>query len=461
VKRVYDCRQRAALVPAPLHTARITAVTLLLLLLLPASAIQAQSPPQLLLINTEIALQPDGFGGQRQVLLGDVFNHGREPSANIRITVAAVNADAEAIGEGIGYLVDACGSVLLDATLAPGQVQAFVAPIELYSTGAVADLELHVQAEQSPPRPSAAASSDFRRIASGEVVQLEWESEDSLIYGTGCERAVFTELDWRRYRLDFDKDARQAIEHPDAQHVSPAMLERSELTLRTQARDRDPTLYASSQLRYAPTARRALYQSDLHSLYSSEPDGSYRRLIHPELHRHSLRGYLWGRQPGVFLAYYFGAYGDPVRYFTAHVDGQMLSGWLENMPASQIVPGVAPDGYATVAGRDEGGISGYYWQGLYGAAELLFEAELPGNNYPAPLITRDAIYIVRPPATGTFPSLHCYSRSRRSLTLITTLPVSLPPATRAWTWLSPAGKRLALAANGIGGGLWWLELDAC
>ena len=88
-------------------------------------------------------------------------------------------------------------------------------------------------------------------------------------------------------------------------------------------------------------------------------------------------------------------------------------------------------------------------------AELLFEAELPGNNYPAPVVTRNEIYIVRP-LVGV-PTLQCFGRRSRTLTTISALPLRLTRESRTWAWLSPDGGKLALAMNGVDGGLWWVE----
>lgn len=427
---------------------------LALLMLLSGIGVRAQELPQLLLLNTEIGLGPDGFGGEMPVVEGEVFNHGGAAYSGVSIFVEALDADGEVIGEGFGYLVDACGTALLGYALPPGRIQAYSAPFELFAEGEVANVKLSVDARAAPvERSPDVVAPAVQRIAQGEVVMLEWLDEGTLIYGVGCAGDVFTELDWRRYSLS--DDSVSEIEHPDAARVTAEMIELTDATLVSQSGERNPELYFSSQMTYSPSARRVAYQNDLQSIYSAEPDGSYRRVIHRNLHRHSLRGFLWARNSGVFLAYYFGSYGEPVYYFTADVDGNMRSAWLENLPSSLIVPGPAPDGYAAVVGRREGQVSGYYWQGTYGNAELLFEAELPGNNYPAPVVTRNEIYLVRP--LDGAPTLQCFSRRTRTLTMISALPLRLTRGSRAWAWLSPDGGKLALGMNGVDGGLWWLD----
>lgn len=430
-------------------------MTLLWLSMGLCGTVAAQDSPRLLMMNASISLRPDGFGGEMPLLEGQIFNHGETAYTNISIFVEALDADDQLIGEGFGYLVDACGTALLDFTLAPGSYQAFSAPLELFAAGEATDFTLSFDARattyQAPARLDRPA---VQRIAYGEVVMLEWQDEQTLIYGIGCADAVFTELEWRRYSLSDGE--RSQITHPDAARVTPEMLELADVTLVSQSGERNPDLYYRSHLTYSPSARRVVYQNDLHSIYSAEPDGSYRRLIHRNLHRHSLRGFVWARNPGVFLAYHFGSYGEPVYYFTAHVDGQMLSGWLENLPPSLIAPGPAPDGYAVVVGRRDNAIEGYYWQGLYGDAELLFAADLPGNNYPAPLVTRNEIYIVRP--LDDAPTLLCFSRRTRMLSTVTALPMRIRRDARAWTWLSPGGGKLALGMSGAHGGLWLVDV---
>ena len=418
---------------------------------------RAQGAPELLATETRVGAQPDGFGGESPVVTGEVFNHGAEAYRNISLTVDAFDANERLIGEGFGFLVDACGTALLDHALLPGATQAFSAPYELFDEAEVAEVVVKVEGQaEAPawtPRVDAPA---VKRITRGEVVMLEWLDEQSLIYGVGCDGAVFTELEWWRY--DIADDALTEIEHPDAAKVTPEMIERSDAALITQAGEQNPALFYGSRMTFPPNARRIVYQNDLHTIFSAEPDGSFKRLIHDRLHQHSLRGFTWARNPGIFLASYFGAYGEAVYYFTADVEGKMLMGRLEEMQPSLTAPGPADDGLAAVVGWRRGDAGGYYWQNAWGGSELLFEADLPGNNYPAPIVAGDVVYVIRP--IEGVATLQCFHRRTRELATLTALPLRLTREARAWSWLSPGGGRLAVAMNGVDGGLWWLELAA-
>jgi len=431
--------------------------TLLVLMLLTGLAVtvRAQDKPALALIETRVETRPDGFGGEMSLVTGQVFNHGADAYRQINILVEAYDADDALIGEGFGFLVDACGTALLDYALLPGEVQAFSAPFELFADGARARVRVNVEAEAIAPEwPPLMESPAVRLIARDEVVMLEWLNEQTLIYGVGCEGEVFTELDWWRY--DIGSHALSAIEHPAAAKVTAEMIERSDAALITQSGEQKPELFYGSRMTFPPDARRIVYQNDLHTVFSAEADGSFKRLIHDKLHQHSLRGFLWAREPGVFLAYYFGSHNEPVHYFTADVDGKMRMGRLEELAPSLTAPGPSEDGLAAVVGWRRGGVSGYYLQYAFGGSELLFEAELPGNNYPAPIVAGDLIYVIRP--LEGVPTLQCFNRRTGDLRTVTALPLQLTRAARAWAWLSPGGARLALAMNGTEGGVWWLDL---
>jgi hypothetical protein len=93
----------------------------------------------------------------------------------------------------------------------------------------------------------------------------------------------------------------------------------------------------------------------------------------------------------------------------------------------------------------------------------MFEAEPPGNNWPAPFyeITEAGdrwIYIARPVEGEA--RLQCYNANTGMLHDYTALPLNLATDERGWMWLSPDNNTLALAANGVHGGLWLVDLSA-
>jgi hypothetical protein len=68
------------------------------------------------------------------------------------------------------------------------------------------------------------------------------------------------------------------------------------------------------------------------------------------------------------------------------------------------------------------------------------------------------VYVVRP--VNDRPTLQCWDRNAGSLSDLTELPFVLSNEARAWSWLSPNQDRLAVAANGTDGGVWWVDLTA-
>jgi hypothetical protein len=220
-------------------------------------------------------------------------------------------------------------------------------------------------------------------------------------------------------------------------------------------------LYNRSFLAFHPQSNRLIYQNALNSVLTTERDGTFKRVLYEDLARVSLHGFSWLPE-GRFLAYYFGAYGDPVRYFTASVAGQRISSTVYNIVPSQTVPGATSDGVRVVIGGTLEGMTGYFLtSAMSNTSNLLFEGEVPGNNYPAPIYVpitggNAQIYIVRP--VENIPTLQCYNTQTDTLTTLTPLPLQLTDTDRAWTWLSPDGSQLALAANGQTSGLWLVDL---
>ena len=399
----------------------------------------------------------DDFGGDITIVHGEILNESESASTQITVSVEAFDADGQLIGEGFGFVVDACGTALLDFALMPGGSAPFSAQLDRFGVGEIASITAFAAAKTADATPTPPIDSPIvLPIARAEVVALRWLDDETLLYGIGCADAVFTELEWRRYSIA-DR-SHETVPHPDAVHITPEMIERSGAAMITQSGEQKPELFYGSQMTFPPGARRIVYQNDLHSILSAEKDGSFKRLIHDGLHRHSLRGFNLARRAGIFLAYYFGAYGEPVHYFSGDVDGKMLMGRLETLPPSITVPGPAPDGLSAVVGLQVDGQDGYYLQYAYGGRELLFAADLPGNNTPAPIVSEERlIYVVRD--VNGAPTLQCFNRETRALRTVTPLPLRLTRESRAWMALSPGGGRLALSANGVDGGVWWLDVS--
>jgi hypothetical protein len=440
---------------------RVYQIICLCLIWLMSFPIFAQDEPMLISSNTQIGTQLDIYGEEILAVTGDLYNFGTEAYTNINVYVEAFNEDEDLIGEGFGYVVNACGTALLDYVMPPDNLQTFNAPFELFEMDEVASVKVITEARATdvPPRRDV-ETRGINEIGREEVVMLEWIDDDVMIYGVGCDDKVFTELTWRQYT--FSNNDLISVNHPDTSFVTETMLLQSGATMITQSGEQDPELYNLSRLVFPPNARRIVYQNDLHTVLSSEPDGSFKRLIHDALHQFSLKGFLWTDKPGVFLAYYFGLYGEPVHYFTGNVEGPILSARLENNTPSMTIPGPTPDGIHAVVGTTIDGVTGYYLQSsFYGTSELLFEADLPGNNYPAPVVVDTGdnriIYVVRP--VDDVPTLQCWNRNTSNVSTLIPLPFTLTNEAHAWTWISPDKTRLAISANGTDGGLWWVDLS--
>lgn len=433
----------------------------ILLLMVSAVPIVAQdSDLPLISSNTQIITQEDLFGGETYAVSGELYNFGQEAYTSVNLYVEAYNDAGDIIGEGFGFLVDACGTALIDYAMPPDRLQTFNAPFELFEMEEVASVSVIPQATATDYQaPAPVDTVGVFQVSEEEVVMLEWLDDDVIIYGVGCDEWVFTELIWRQYTIS-DNDLIN-ITHPDASFVTDAMVQQSGVTMISQSGEQDPELYNRSKLTFAPSARRAVFQNDIHTVISSEPDGSFKRLIHDKLHPYSLKGFVWAETPGVFLAYYFGSIGEPVRFFTANVEGNMLSATLENVEPSVIVPGPTADGTAQIVGGTFDDVTGYYvYSSFSNTRELLFEAELPDNNYPAPIVVDTAenrlIYVVRP--VDGVPTLQCWNRNEGALSTLTPLPFTLTSEARAWSWISPNKSTLAISANGTSSGLWLVDL---
>lgn len=415
-------------------------------------------PGGLVAEDVEIIPQTDLFGQEIQIAEGVLTNTDTQAYTNVNIFADVFDSNGEVIGEGFGFLVNACGVGLIDHVLQPGESQRFSLTLELFETADVDRVEIFPEGTAVDPAPEAEPVNftGIEQISSEEVVSVEWIDDTTLRYGTGCDADMFTRLQWYEYNLD--DGTQRAITHPNAQQVTPALLQQLGLT--------DPYWLNRSFLTFSPTSRRIVYQTDINTVLTAEPDGSFKRLIWDDLARRSLHGFIWLPE-GRFLAYYYGAFGDEVVYFTASLEGQRISGSIYDVVPSMTVPGPTPDGARAVITTTVDDVTGYYLQQTgFAGNELLFEAApetIPDNNYPAPIYAVNAaneafVYLVRP--IDGVPLLECFNRQTSTLNDLTALPLSLSSDDRAWTWLSPDGYTIVLAANGVDGGLWEIDLNA-
>lgn len=406
--------------------------------------------------DVEIVTRLDAYGQQVPFAVGELVNTSETAYNQINLFAEALDSNGDVIGEGIGYLETACGAGLLpDFVLQPGKGHPFAISLELYESDvAVDEVSISVQGQETEAAPPTQADLLFgvTRVTDKEVALVEWEDDSSLLYGTGCAGDVFTMLEWYAYNVR--AGVAQPVEHPDAEQVDEALLTTLELT--------DPLLFRRSFLSFVPGGRRALYQTPINSMITIEPDGSFPRVLLNNIYDRTLQGIEW-LADGRFLAYYYGAFGDPVTYFVADVNGTLYSAHPSVSFPSGTVPGASPDGRRVVVTTMIDGITGYFINRLnQDTRELLFEADVPGNNWPEPLMLpqddgSDLVYVARP--VDGLPMMQCYNTLTKTLSDITPLPLQLATDERARWWLSPNGTLLALAANGVNGGLWLIEMS--
>lgn len=427
------------------------------LALLVATCANAQDAP-LSVQDVEWAEGVGSFGQPVFTVRGQVINNRTDTAyTDVSLAAAAYDADDALIGEGVGVLVNACGAGLVfDFALQPGSTQNFSAPLELFEMDAeIARVEVDVIATQTEPAEPLELAEGITPITNQETVMVEWTGAQTFRYATGCETDLFTEWDWHNYnvRLETSGD----INHPNARFVNDDLRERLQLE--------DDLIFANAMIRFAPDGDRLLYQDARNDLLSASFEGTFPRLVYSGLNNYSLRNIHW--QPDErFIAYYFGAYGDPVLYFTATAENVRISPSLLNNPPSVIVPGITRDARRVVVAGTFDDVTGYF---LYvvnnNFFEPLFEAEPPGNNYPAPIPLVDPetdlvsrVYVARD--VDGVPTLQCFNRDADALIDLAPLPIRLTLDERAWWWLSPNDRYIALAADGANSGAWLIDLEA-
>jgi hypothetical protein len=395
-----------------------------------------------------------------QTVVGTLVNRGDESLIVGEIIAEAyVGADA-LIGEGFGVAINACGAGLLDVALRPGEFAAFSAPLELFEPDAEIE-RLEVSASSTPttlPDPPAMDGIDGTRIFTGEAVTAEWwtvNGAPTLLFAAGCARDSF--LEWTWYRYDAELGVVIETPHPRADEIDPEALPERLLL-------RDDLAWQNAFIRVAPDMPRFVYQDQVNTFFTAEMSGRFIRPLHGRLNSRTLQGIYWLPE-GRFLASYYGAYGDPVLYFTADVEGRFISPPPSQNPPSEIVPGVSADARRImVAGDFEDGRGYYLYVVTNGFFEKLFDAVPPGSNYPSPLLVAEAEgeqrivqALVALADDDGAARLVCFNRDSASLTDLGGLPLELMDDERAQWWRSPDGDQIVLAANGRHGGVWLME----
>ncbi len=415
--------------------------------------------PGLTVEDPAVTTRPDVYGRDVPYLSGLLVNNGDTAYDNIALSAAVFDDQDEQIGDGIGYLVNACGAGLLpDFTLQPGSDQPFEIPLELTDPEAIiARSEVMPDATAaalSAVSTEVAAMAGITQVSAQEVVDVEWIDHESLRFGAGCDRSLFFDLNWSIYNLS--SKALEPTTHPHSNDVTDTLRQRLKLT--------DDALLAQSMLTFSPQGKRLVYLGDRKVFNTAQQDGTYARTLYNDLYNRTLQGILW-LSDSRFLAYFFGAYGDPVYYFTATEQGQPISLPLAQGQPSDIVPGASPDGRQAVIAGTLFETAGYYLKSLVSNndPELLFAGESAGNNYPAPLFRVDPgddphnrVYIARP--IDDRAQIQCYNLTEKKLYDLGPLPLQISTDERAWWWLSPDNQWIALAANGTHGGLWMIAL---
>lgn len=405
--------------------------------------------------DAEIQPAFDVYGRLVRSVEGQLVNESGDAYTAVSLFAEVYDANDTVIGEGFGTLVNACGAGLLDFTLQPGAARPFLVPLEMFEEGEIA--RINVTAEGTPTTPGTETpppelAEGVRQVSNAEVASIEWIDESHLRYGIGCWRDLFFERDWRE--LNIPTLGEQAVEHPKAELITDA--------LRLQLGLVEDLYFNHSMLNYAPDTRRMLYQTEVNALITAEPDGSFKRVLLENLSTRTLQSITW-LDNGTFLAAYYGAVGDPVAYFTATVEGRMLSEPPETNPLSIITPGATPDGEWIVFAAEIDGITGYYWKrAAFAGASLLFQMDPPGNNWPGPVVDdagEDGRFIYAAAPVNGEARLLCYNLGDAELHDLTPLPLQLGTDERAVWSLSPEANTIALAADGINGGLWLIDLN--
>jgi hypothetical protein len=280
--------------------------------------------PPIMLVNGEVITRTDAFGIEQPVIVGSVRNTGETAYTNITLLGEVYDAQGAVIGEAYGYLVNACGVALLETAIQPGQTRPFEAIVEVYEEETeIATLGILADGTSIPPETPLDWTQlpGITQISTEEVVSVQWFDDSTFAYGVGCDRHIFTTYTW--YQYDMAAGTPTPIPVPRGDLINATFIERTAITQSTFGGELDPKLLLRSFLSFAPNGTRLVYQTDIHELFTVAESGYSRRSVHVFLNRYSLQGINWTPDNN-FVAYYFGAYGEPVQYLTANANGDLL-----------------------------------------------------------------------------------------------------------------------------------------
>lgn len=407
------------------------------------------------------------FGEEEWAIEGQLLNTDAEQAyERIQIYADVLDEDGEVIGEAFGYLVNTCGFALIENALQPNASRTFRLSVDLYEDGVTPD-SAEIFSEGNPITPEEVGEplhEAVTMITDREIVSVQWRGEE-MLYGEGCDEEIFTTYDWYEYTLETGESA-ALRRHPETVLITENFIRLTGIT-QIFGGGEDPALVDRSYITMSPYSRRVAYRDVYNNLYTTdEINPSDRLLIHTILHQYTLKGIQWTPEDN-FVAYYFGAYGEPVRYITGGGRTRLISQVLTVNTPSNTVPTAQYDGQRVVISGTFNDVTGYYLQStLSPQRDLLFEIapeELAGNHYPAPAYYRKDIqnryiYIIRP--IDGVATLQCYHLEAKELHTLTPLPLQLATDERAWTNLSPDGTTLAIYAKGWHSGLWLVDLTA-
>ena len=417
--------------------------------------------PALTISEPELAQRVNAFGVTEWYAAGRVTNEGSDAYLDVLFEADVSDEAGEVVGFAYGVLTDVCGlGVPPDRTLEPGESAPYVLTIELDAdelVPAALDISVMATATAAAQVNPFLTYPDITTVYEGDVSRVEWTRQGELRFATGCESDVYAAWDW--FAVDTETGEYESVELPYPDIREPVVLDRLKLE--------DDEDVRHARIAFHPDSRRFAFQDPINIFLTAEPDGTFQRLLWDDLSRYSLQGYVWMPEER-FLAYYFGAFGDPVRYFTGSTAGQTISAAVQDVTESLIVPGPTPDGARVVLAQTVDGVTGYYLVSTTNTANqtLLFEGDAPGNNYPAPVFapTEGGVYIYIIREIEGQARLQCYDLAAERLHNLTVLPLTLADDESGWSALSPDGALMALGAEGRHGGLWLIDLtqyEAC